>query len=309
MNNPIRHSQYGGVANSILQLAVFAAFVGFIYWNYQSRGDQDEQASLSESESSLADAADFGDDATHDDVDTAPTNDTPNEGLAEESAPLTDKNGNVFSYLVVGDLLPESGPGFFDQTIYRPDIAFPTEGPAYLNSQVYRYGGYYGSINQMEGGQCEPENYVYPWQDTFCEKRSRDQALCPGGGHEGLDIRPASCDKNIHWAVATEDARVVDVRRHWVTLQTADGTLYNYLHLNMAALEVAEGDLVAKGDRIGLISNDFYKSDGTSVATTIHLHFEMYENYVADEASEPLFTKVNPYVTLVAAYDRKLRQK
>jgi murein DD-endopeptidase MepM/ murein hydrolase activator NlpD len=231
------------------------------------------------------------------------------EQPVEEDGPLTDGEGDVFSFLPVGELLPESGPGFVDETIYRVDIEFPTEDRAFLNSQVYRFGGFKGHINGMEGGQCNVDNYRYPWQDTFCEKRSRTQQLCPGGGHEGLDIRPASCSKDMHWAIAVEDARVIDIRRHWVTLQTDDGTLYNYLHLNMAALEVALGDSVVKGQRIGRISNDFFKSDGTSVATTIHLHFEMYENYVAAAEDEPLFTKVNPYMTLVAAYDRRLREE
>lgn len=225
----------------------------------------------------------------------------------EEPAVLTDTDGAVFSFLPVGELLPSSGPGFTDETVYRASIAFPTEDPVYLNSQVYRYGGGQGAVNGMNGAQCDARNYEYPWQDTFCEKRDRNQPLCPGGGHEGLDIRPHSCVKNVHWAVAVEDARVIDVRRHWVTLQTDDGTLYNYLHLNMSDLSVAEGQQVMKGDRIGKISNDFFKSDGTAVPTTTHLHFEMYENYVADPADEPLFTKVNPYMTLVSAYERKLR--
>lgn len=225
----------------------------------------------------------------------------------EEPPVLTDPDGAVFSYLPVGDLLPNSGPGFLDETVYRTAIAFPTEDPVYLNSQVYRYGGGLGSVNGMDGAQCDARNFEYPWQDTFCEKRDRNQPLCPGGGHEGLDIRPHSCVKNVHWAVAVEDARVIDIRRHWVTLQTDAGTIYNYLHLNMSDLAVAEGQQVLKGDRIGRISNDFFKSDGTVVPTTTHLHFEMYENYVAEPGDEPLFTKVNPYMTLVAAYDRKLR--
>ncbi len=219
---------------------------------------------------------------------------------------LNDETGSAFSFLPVGDLLPESGPGFADATVYRDNIEFPLEGRAFLNSQVYRYGGYYGYVNDMEGGQCNVANYAYPWQDTFCETRSRSQDLCPDGGHEGLDIRPATCEKSVHWAVAVEDARVTDIQRHWVTLQTDNGTIYNYLHLNMSALEVTEGQNVAQGQRIGLVSNDFYKSDGTSVATTIHLHFEMYENYVSSEEDDPLFTKVNPYQTLVAAYERKI---
>jgi hypothetical protein len=220
---------------------------------------------------------------------------------------LTDPDGRVFSYLPVGELLPNSGPGFVDDTVYRTDILFPTEDPVYLNSQVYRHGGGQAALNGFTGGQCDATNYNYPWQDTFCEKRDREQPLCPGGGHEGLDIRPHTCARSVHFAVAVEDGRIIDIRRHWVTLQTPDGTMYNYLHLNMNELEVVEGDLVAKGDRIGKISNDFFKSDGTSVPTTTHLHFEMYENYVASPGDDPLFTKVNPYMTLVAAYDRKLR--
>ena len=228
--------------------------------------------------------------------------------LSAKAQDFADDAGADFSYLSVGDLLPESGPGFVDENVYRSDIDFPLEGRAFLNSQVYRYGGYYGYLNDMEGGQCNAANYAYPWRDTFCETRSRSQDLCPDGGHEGLDIRPASCEKSVHWAVAVEAARVTDVRRHWVTLQTESGTIYNYLHLDMAALEVEEGDVVVKGQRLGRVSNDFYKSDGSSVATTIHLHFEMYENYSSSDDDDPFFTKVNPYQTLIAAYERRIDQ-
>ena len=102
---------------------------------------------------------------------------------------LQDGEGRIFSYVPVGDLLPSSGPGHDDTTIYRPDITFPLEDAAFLNSQVYRYGGSQGSVNGMSGGQCHETNYAYPWQDTFCETRSRDQIMCPAGGHEGVDIR------------------------------------------------------------------------------------------------------------------------
>lgn len=249
---------------------------------------------------------------------TPPVDETPPEGdnppddedavdPPAEPEVLTDSDGKIFSYIPVGELLPSSGPGFYDETVYRPGILFPTEDPVFLNSQVYRYGGGMGSVNGMNGSQCDARNYDYPWQDTFCEHRDRNQPLCPGGGHEGLDIRPHTCNKNTHWAVAVENGRVIDIRRHWVTMQTADGTIYNYLHLNMGELSVTEGQQVVTGDRIGKISSDFFKSDGTSVPTTTHLHFEMYENYVEAPGEDPLFTKVNPYMTLVAAYDRKLR--
>ncbi len=318
-----RTGQRGNAGLLVLFLFVIAALAAALYVYFQ-QGDNapggSSQTETADDASSVAAASDADESAAGDDTgeDETGEDETGDDDIGEDAAAtasdegsdvLQDETGATFSFLPVGDLLPESGPGFVDATIYRPDIVFPTADRAYLNSQVYRYGGYYGSVNGMEGGQCNAENYQYPWQDTFCEKRSRDQELCPGGGHEGLDIRPASCTKDVHWAVAVEDARVVDVRRHWVTLQTADGTLYNYLHLNMAELEVSEGDTVAKGARLGRISNDFYKSDGTSVATTIHLHFEMYENYAASADDEPLFTKVNPYTTLVSAYDRRLRDE
>ena len=290
-----RNSQRGNAAGWLLIIILIIGIIGG-YWWYQNGGS----ISLPPDE-------------------TPPTDETPTDDNppAEEEEPaeeppaepevLTDSDGRVFSYMPVGQLLPSSGPGFVDETVYRSDIIFPTEDSVFLNSQVYRYGGGMGSVNGMEGGQCDARNYNYPWQDTFCEHRDRNQPLCPGGGHEGLDIRPHSCVKNVHWAVAVEDGRVIDVRRHWVTIQTPDGTIYNYLHLNMSDLSVIEGQQVVKGDRIGKISNDFFKSDGTSVPTTTHLHFEMYENYVAAPGEDPLFTKVNPYMTLVAAYDRKLR--
>jgi len=234
----------------------------------------------------------------------------------DEPAPgddfLEDENGQVFSYVSVGDLLPQSGPGHEDTTIYRPDMLFPLEDPAFLNSQVYRYGGSQGALNGMEGGQCNDSNYDYPWQDTFCESRSREQIMCPDGGHEGVDIRAATCipeTNAAHWAVAAEDGRVIapESSRYTVRLQTDDGTLYRYLHLDMDELAVNDGDFVAKGDRIGKVSNDFFNSSGDPVPTTYHLHFEMYQNYAPDEETEPVFDQVNPYMTLVNAYERKLR--
>ncbi len=288
-----RNSQSGRAVIVILFVLILA---GFAWWWWKNGG-----AVLPSTDDPVVDEDDPADDVDED----PPVDDEPADDEAEPPA-LTDSDGAVFSFLPVGDLLPSSGPGLVDETVYRTTIAFPTEDPVYLNSQVYRFGGGQGAVNGMNGAQCDARNYEYPWQDTFCEKRDRNQPLCPGGGHEGLDIRPHSCTKNVHWAVAVEDARVIDVRRHWVTLQTDDGTIYNYLHLNMDELAVAEGQQVVKGDRVGKISNDFFKSDGTSVPTTTHLHFEMYENYVSDPGDEPLFTKVNPYMTLVAAYGRKL---
>lgn len=239
--------------------------------------------------------------------------DTPVEEPAEEEDTfLRDEAGRVFSYVPPGDLLPASGPGHSDNTVYRPNIAFPLEDAAFLNSQVYRHGGSQGAINGMTGGQCHETNYDYPWQDTFCESRSRNQIMCPDGGHEGVDIRAASCipqTEATHWAVAVEDGRIIapSSSRYTVRLQTNDGTLYRYMHLKMDALAVNDGEFVTKGQRIGKVSNDFFNSSGERVPTTYHLHFEMYQNYAPDEDTDPIFDQVSPYMTLVEAYERKLR--
>ena len=235
--------------------------------------------------------------------------DTPPEEEESDDDFLKDEMGRVFSYLPAGDLLPSSGPGYADATVYRPGIAFPLEEAGFLNSQVYRHGGSQGAINGMHGGQCDATNYDYPWQDTFCESRSRSQIMCPDGGHEGVDIRAATCTDAMHWAVAVEDGRIIapSSSRYTVRLQTNDGTLYRYMHLKMDALAVADGEFVAKGQRIGMVSDDFFDSSGEPVLTTYHLHFEMYQNYAPDEETDPIFDQVNPYMTLVEAYERKLR--
>ena len=255
------------------------------------------------------------DDITPDDTapEETPADDPdPEAPEAGDDAFLTDEGGRIFSYVPAGDLLPTSGPGHADTTIYRPDIGFPLEDAAFLNSQVYRYGGSQGSINGMDGGQCQDSNYDYPWQDTFCESRSRNQIMCPDGGHEGVDIRAASCIPETgadHWAVAVEDGRIIapSSSRYTVRLQSDDGTLYRYMHLKMDALAVSDGEFVSKGQRIGKVSNDFFNSSGESVPTTYHLHFEMYQNYAPDEETAPIFDQVSPYMTLVNAYERKLR--
>lgn len=240
-----------------------------------------------------------------------PTDDDPFDDVPDDEF-LTDADGRIFSFVPAGDLLPGSGPGNADTTIYRTDIEFPLEDAAFLNSQVYRHGGSQGEINGMTGGQCEASNYDYPWQDTFCESRSRDQIMCPDGGHEGVDIRAATCiaeSNAAHWAVAVEDGRIIGLSssRYTVKLQTEDGTIYRYLHLKMDELAVEDGQMVEKGQRIGRVWNDFFNSAGERVPTTFHLHFEMYQNYAPDEETAPVFDQVNPYMTLINAYENKLR--
>jgi murein DD-endopeptidase MepM/ murein hydrolase activator NlpD len=193
-----------------------------------------------------------------------------------------------------GELQPGSGKGRHDSTIYFPQMRFPLEsGPAFANSQVYRAGGMYGPA----GDQCSSANYSYPWRDIYCEKRSWAMALCPDGkGHQGQDIRPATCKKDTHWAVAADDGVIANVGTYSVTLQAANGVLYRYLHLNIGDLAVEELDHVKKGDRIGKVSNWF--GDTT---TTIHLHFDIKGTIQVNGRS--LVTYLPPYTSLVASYN------
>lgn len=191
-----------------------------------------------------------------------------------------------------GQLLDGSGNGVRSDRIYAPNIRFPIKDkPAYLNSQVYGYGGFSGPTSRY--GWADDRNYQYPWKDNFCEKRSRRTPACPGGtGHQGVDIRPATKHRAKYMAVAVESGRIVKVGVYSVTLAGNSGNHYNYLHLQMNQLKVRLGQQVTAGQDIGFVSDNF---GGTS--TTVHLHFEITQN-----VNGKGWRHVPPYASLVAAY-------
>jgi murein DD-endopeptidase MepM/ murein hydrolase activator NlpD len=209
----------------------------------------------------------------------------------------------TFDHAGPGELLPGSGKGYLDRTVWAPGICFPIADHAYANSQVWNPGGGKGPA----GSQCATTNYALPWHDTFCEARSRDNPFCVGGtGHQGQDIRAQSCQKNMWWTVAAEDGRITNVGGYSVTL-TADAPphrQYRYLHIQMDALAVHEGTKVKKGDHIGKVSNYF---GGTP--TTIHLHFEIRAGVTGtstDGKAVAVLAFLPPYLSLAQAYQRKL---
>ncbi len=193
-----------------------------------------------------------------------------------------------FTYYSPGDLINGSGEGRVDDVIYAPGMRFPIESaPAFANSQVYNPGGYLGPA----GSQCDAVNFQYPWRDNYCEIRDWDMPLCPAGkGHQGQDIRAASCDPEVHWAVAAVDGTITSIGSYSVYLTAADGTRYDYLH--MGQVQVSVGDTVTRGQRIGKVSNEF---GGTS--TTVHLHFNL-QQYVEGVGT----VYVPPYTSLIASY-------
>lgn len=175
-----------------------------------------------------------------------------------------------FTYDPPGELAPTSGTGRVDENVYAPGMRFPMEsGPAYANSQVWGHGGGSGPKGSS---QCDEENFSYPWRDNYCESRSWDMPLCPSGtGHQGQDIRAATCEKDKHWVVAAEDGTITNVGSYSVYLTTADGTRFDYLHMSNVTVE--EGADVKRGQRLGMVSNEFGGS-----ATTVHLHFNIKQN-------------------------------
>jgi MYXO-CTERM domain-containing protein len=192
-------------------------------------------------------------------------------------------------YLPAGDLIPGSGEGLAEPTAFAPGMRFPIEdGPAYPNSQVYNAGGYLGP----GGGQCDASNYDYPWRDNYCETRSWDMPLCPAGvGHQGQDIRAATCETLVHWNVAAEAGTVTNIGSYSVYITAADGTRFDYLHGGGNIISSGQG--MAKAERINRVSNEF---GGT--ATSIHLHFN-----IKQDVAGVGFVFVSPYMSLVHSYE------
>ncbi|MEO1189004.1 MAG: M23 family metallopeptidase, partial [Pseudomonadota bacterium] len=261
--------------------------------------EEDPDAASEVPDTVPTDNADFAVDDTDDATDVTDVVDvTP----APEPEPLPVK----FDYYAPGDLMPGSGFGREDFTIYAPDMVFPIKSaPTFLNSQVYRPGGGVG------GDQCDPSNYSMPWRDNFCETRTsnRTTPLCSlNKVHQGQDLRTGTAteclqmraqtprERGLHEAVATEDGIIQYIGSYSLQLKgTETGFIYSYVHLNMRRLQVEQMDMVKAGDVIGVVSNDF---GGTP--TTYHLHFEIK----APVEGEGI-VHVPPYMSLVSAYERR----
>ena len=220
-----------------------------------------------------------------------------------------------FSYRPVGDIIANSGHrkqgGRADVTAFS-QIRFPLEKiPAFVHSQEFRNRRSSDRpIDELAGS-----NTSYPWQDNFCEARSFNVGQCPSGfGHQGEDIRPAPCpsasedgercDPRQQAVVAVRDSTVIrSPKQQAATLQINSRTehiRFRYMHMNPATMDadgVLNGRAVDEGEKIGVVSNYLDHPNGTSR----HLHFDVQ-----------VFTRdgwlwVNPYVTLVSAYERLIR--
>lgn len=193
-------------------------------------------------------------------------------------------------YLPPGDLLPDSGTGLAETTVFAPGMRYPLEsGPSFPNSQVYMNGGSMGP----GGNQCDVVNYSYPWRDNYCETRSWDMPLCPAGiGHQGQDVRPATCENKKHQVVATAAGQVTNIGTYSIYVTTPSGQRFDYLHGALDTIVVSMGQQVEIGQPLVKVSNNM-----GDTPTSIHLHFN-----IKQDVGGVGFVYVSPYMSLVEAY-------
>jgi hypothetical protein len=231
----------------------------------------------------------------------------PRRDLSSEIAERPAAASADFSYRPSGDIIANSGSrkqgGHADLTAYS-QIRFPLEkAPAFVRSQSY------GKRDKSDpsGG--------YPWRDNFCEFRSFEVGQCAGGfGHQGQDIRPGACpadsvgadacDPKQQAIVAVRDGVLIrSPKQQAATLQintSNEHIRFRYMHMNPTSMDadgILNGRRVAESEKIGVVSNYLDHPNGT----TRHLHFDVQ-----------VFTRegwlwVNPYTTLVSAYERLVR--
>jgi hypothetical protein len=241
---------------------------------------------------------------------------------------------STFTYYAPGDLIAGSGmrgqTGRADYTVFSK-IRFPMEkAPAYANSQSFMNWGdcdHTGRVAMGRDGKraayrCrvnskplvfdESRNYAYPWRDNFCEHRYFYVGECPAGlGHQGQDIRPGWCQQRNegadrcmpyqHNVVAVRDGAVLrapgDMALYLVVDRPGEHIRFRYLHMDPKVMDadgLVSGRELHEGEVIGKVANYFKRPGGT----TYHLHFDV------QVPTRQGWVFVNPYMTLVAAYER-----
>jgi len=271
-------------------------------------GSSSPDSTSSESTSSIMDSAIAS-------FDSASASSSSAEASSTASVAMTD-----FPHNPAGQLDSDTGGGYTDRSNWAPGICFPlAQTPDYADSQVYDPGGDHypnhhptAASPNPASSQCDAANYSYPWRDNFCETRDWTNPMCASGsGHQGQDIRPTTCKANTYWAVAAEDGVITQVGSYTVALTGNDTPhrIFRYLHMQIASLKVKVGDHVVRGQKLGLVSNNFGISNGKQQYTTIHLHFEVriaQQETLPDGTVLTANTFVPPYTALVDAYQRKL---
>jgi murein DD-endopeptidase MepM/ murein hydrolase activator NlpD len=234
----------------------------------------------------------------------------PRTDVASAIAPHPLERSPDFIYRPVGDIVGSNAHkqnGYADPNVYS-QIRFPLDAPVLVHSQWY--GRSHGSDNS------DTHAALHSWRDSFCEARSSfNVGQCPSGfGHQGQDLRPRACpDTGDGPKTCDPKQQPIFAVRDGVLIRTAGqqaATLqingrnehirFRYMHMNPSTMDaegVLNGRVVAEGEKIGVVSNFLDHPNGTSR----HLHFDVQ-----------VFTRdgwiwVNPYVTLISAYERLIR--
>lgn len=278
------------------------AFIAAVFWP-SAPGDAPDPSDPAEETETLETEA--GSDPDPEEAEIPEPEPEPEPEPDPEAVVLRDWLGDEPFYTPAGELPAGSGNGVTGATVYSAHMRFPVEVPrAFANTQLWRPGGIHAS---PPWNQCAEENYEYPWFDNFCETRGWSTPMCPGGtGHQGQDIRPPRCPRSPYgpedrfWAVAADNGVISGISSHTVTLLAEDGTSYLYLHLDPARLDVATGDTVARGERIGVIWNHY-----GATPTTFHLHFEIRQSVLIGDQIR--LTPVPPYTSLIESFERLVR--
>jgi hypothetical protein len=218
----------------------------------------------------------------------------------------------TFTYYGPGKIFPGSGfrsaVGRVDYTAYAP-MRFPLEeAPSYANSQIYRTR--HAKAGAREASAAPSTDYAYPWRDNFCERRGFTVGQCPGGiGHQGQDLRPEACRVPLgndrcdpaHNLVAVRSGAIMRSPKQeavYIVVNAANEHIrFRYLHMEPRKMD--EENLlswrdVREGEVIGQVSTYSRKENGTSY----HLHFDI------QVPTKYGWVFVNPYMTLVTAYER-----
>jgi hypothetical protein len=219
-----------------------------------------------------------------------------------------------FGYYGPGQLLSGTGirgqGGRADYTVYS-QIRFPlADAPASAGSQVYQRRD-----RTIAAEADEVPAPAMPWRDNFCERRGFPVGQCPAGiGHQGQDIRPGPCKPPAGMERCTHHGNIVAVRDGVILRSPRQEAAYlfvnsanehirfRYLHMNPRKMDedgLLSGRRVHEGEIIGEVSNFSMKEAGTSY----HVHFDVQ---VPTKAG---WVFVNPYMTLVAAYERLIGER
>lgn len=266
-------------------------------------------------------------------AETPAANDPPRSQRPQETS-------RVFTYHPAGRLIPGTGlkghGGNADSTVYAR-IRFPlADAPAYANSQSFMNWGdcnqtgrrprpgskdapYRCRVNSkpLVFNEAAPENYSYPWRDNFCEHRHFYVGQCPSGqGHQGQDVRPATCrlrnegadrcEAYLDDVVAVRDGTIMreDWQESFLLYANAANERVRFRYMHMHPGQMNEGKLlsgraVREGETLGKVGNYNRRNNGT----TYHLHFEMHV------PTRDGWVRVNPYMTLVAAYEHLIQAR